>query len=324
VGATLQQILYGMAYAHSRGWNYVGVVGVSDRTPHGFSTSRAARWLLGTSSIFLEFADLDDIKLRSNSYIEINVRDIRNEVPLIVGNINGTLVELKWYKSIPLDEVILKPFLDDESLCPCDNCTYQYMIEDKFHSSSPWKDCGITLNSYFTKEFLLHLRKGYACHLSATPLFHSFHPHKPNVALHIRRGDVTDKSNMYTPLSYYKQVLDVLFFYYPEAVVHGFSSSTDKFEFEELLHHNNNHRKIIMHLDQDPLSDWEHMVQADVFVMAKSTFSHVPALLNSRCVVYQHHWRAPLAEWMTLDRLGTELVNCLSGFGFEVTPNEEL
>ena len=45
--------------------------------------------------------------------------------------------------------------------------------------------------------------------------------------------------------------------------------------------------------------------------MAKSTFSHVPAILSRGCVVYQHHWRAPLAEWLTLESLEEALPRCL-------------
>jgi hypothetical protein len=134
---------------------------------------------------------------------------------------------------------------------------------------------------------------------------------------------------MFTPNAYYHRVLDLVVAVFPRADVHAFTSSNSEKEFSDLAH-----RGVVVHLaapppplipphlpsgsdqgdhddgDDDtgsdgPLSDWRHFIEADLFVMAKSTFSGVPALLTSNCVLYHHHWRAPLSYWLDLDSLLT-------------------
>ena len=55
-------------------------------------------------------------------------------------------------------------------------------------------------------------------------------------------------------------------------------------------------RGVSVHFDGDPISDWRHLVRADIMVMAKSSFSHVPALLSSNCVIYEPFWHGKLAR----------------------------
>jgi len=43
-------------------------------------------------------------------------------------------------------------------------------------------------------------------------------------------------------------------------------------------------------------------MSADVLVTAASSFSHVAALVNPGCVVYQPMWRGPLAGWIAPSR----------------------
>jgi hypothetical protein len=113
---------------------------------------------------------------------------------------------------------------------------------------------------------------------------------------------------MYTPTEYYLEVLAEVRKAYPHADVHAFSSSKNRGEFAEL-----EAQGVSVHLGSPPLGDWAHFATADLSVMARSIFSHVPAMLNKKCVLYQHHWRAPFSDWMTLRELGQALPRCLQG-----------
>ena len=48
------------------------------------------------------------------------------------------------------------------------------------------------------------------------------------------------------------------------------------------------------------LIDWSHMSTADVFIMAKSAFSFVPALINPNCIIYHRFSHEPLDHWTVL------------------------
>ena len=72
-------------------------------------------------------------------------------------------------------------------------------------------------------------------------------------------------------------------------------------------------RGVTVHLDGDPVSDWRHFVDAKVLVMAKSSFSHVPAILSRNCVVYDEFWHFRLERWLLADTLNATLPRCLAG-----------
>lgn len=58
-----------------------------------------------------------------------------------------------------------------------------------------------------------------------------------------------------------------------------------------------------VHLDENiedneaMLSAWTHMARAAVFIMSQSSFSIVPAYMNTNCVIYPSNIDAPLENW---------------------------
>jgi len=111
-----------------------------------------------------------------------------------------------------------------------------------------------------------------------------FKPGVPRVAIHIRRGN--DVGGMrFTPDSYYFLVVRYIRKIIPTADVHAWSATEGTHsasDFEEYAR-----RNITLHLDGDPMQAWAHLASAHVLVMAKSTFSHIPAMVNPACVIYQ-------------------------------------
>ena len=297
---------------HFRGWNYGGVVGPADRNPHGFSVAEASKIIFGTSEDLLlkgppktrgPSLTLDANDMRSTSVEQLEAWKKIS----FVGD--GGLIEVRVYSSIPLDEMLC---LQAEATCMCSNCTYRHYLDGDFRRNSPWLSCGVTLDRVLSSQFLAALRTGAHQRLNdLSEIWHFEHTSisldRPSVAMHIRRGDISKQSGgMFTDDEYYLDVLDVILASFPHADVHAFSSSVDLDEFSAFAA-----RGVRVHIDGSPLGDWWHFAAADIFVMAKSTFSHVPAMLNRKCVVYQHHWRAPLANWLTLEGLSDSLPRCL-------------
>ena len=82
-------------------------------------------------------------------------------------------------------------------------------------------------------------------------------------------------------------------------------------------------RNMTVHLDSDiedneaMLSAWAHMARAQVFIMSQSSFSIVPAYMNTNCVIYPSSIDAPLENWVngkeeTRKSYRKELEGCVS------------
>ncbi|CAK0859064.1 unnamed protein product [Prorocentrum cordatum] len=65
------------------------------------------------------------------------------------------------------------------------------------------------------------------------------------------------------------------------------------------------HPSMTLHTDEEKnlaahatMDAWAHFAQADIVVMSRSSYSHVPAMLNTNCVIYQEYWNAPMEGWI--------------------------
>jgi hypothetical protein len=128
------------------------------------------------------------------------------------------------------------------------------------------------------------------------------------VAVHIRRGDVTPcrNANRYLPNSYYLNILDAYLppknnddeTYYEVSIY----SNADLFEgWEPFVK-----RNYSLNLDTDALDVWKAFMTADIFIMSKSSMSLVPAMLNrkndgsSSTIFYTPFWHQPLDDWIVV------------------------
>jgi hypothetical protein len=120
------------------------------------------------------------------------------------------------------------------------------------------------------------------------------------IAIHIRRGDVSESQNntRYVPLSYYQDVFDKLSLLYPNPYFFIFTEITpgNKDEFLEFEKKNENLPLKLMP-DIDTLITLEYLIEADVLVMSKSSFSYVAGLYNENDVYYMDFWHAKLNRW---------------------------
>jgi len=125
-----------------------------------------------------------------------------------------------------------------------------------------------------------------------------------NVAVHMRRGDVTSERNAcrYTADDYIATLLDqvtaVLRGSGVRSVVRMFSQGEEQ-DFASLRRFD-----LEFHLEEDLFTTFHSLVQADVLVMAKSCFSCSAALLARGIKIYEPTGHQPLAGWVVADVSG--------------------
>jgi hypothetical protein len=158
-------------------------------------------------------------------------------------------------------------------------------------------------DSYLSnEEWLKYIRSAVRC----TKLGGEDGDNVMQVAVHIRRGDVrpcgTPRYKRYTPNSQYLEVLDQILQNendsdtLPRVQVRIFSEKKSHESFDVFTKKNYS-----LHLDTGIADVWRAMVTADVVVMAKSSFSFVPTLLNGNAtVLYTPFWHPPLPGWQTV------------------------
>jgi len=71
-------------------------------------------------------------------------------------------------------------------------------------------------------------------------------------------------------------------------------SEGEKEDFKELLEIAN------LRLDADVFETFYNLVQADILIMAKSSFSYCAALLSRGIIIYEPFWHPPLNDWFIL------------------------
>jgi hypothetical protein len=122
-------------------------------------------------------------------------------------------------------------------------------------------------------------------------------PHPRNSAVvHMRRGDVGPcrSHEYYLPNSYYRSVIEK---YVPtETPVLIFSQQHSVEPWDDFQPYQ-------LRLDFDPLEAWKAMMNADLLIISKSSFSMVPAVLNRHggTVVYTDFWHGALSGWKQVD-----------------------
>lgn len=123
---------------------------------------------------------------------------------------------------------------------------------------------------------------------------------KPDVVIHIRRGDVSQEAHpeRYVPIKSYVDFLNAIRGVAPSAqvVVHP---QLKHFSFADIraLECLN----VELKLDAPLHEAWRDMMNARVFLMARSSFSYVPALFNKGLVIYQCFWHQKRSSWLDFE-----------------------
>jgi len=181
------------------------------------------------------------------------------------------------------DEV---PILDE---CPTGDPSAMYIDEDLYYK---WKDTDIWTTAWV--EYMQQQRRQEEDHmLSETK--------ENTMVVHIRRGDVvpcdTYTIMRYLPNSHFKALIEKYRLQgCNRVIIHSERRSFEDWsDFEEI-------DGIELKLDAPPLDVWRDILNADTYIMSKSSFSLVPALFTKAShVVYTPFWHRPQPHWERVD-----------------------
>jgi hypothetical protein len=124
-----------------------------------------------------------------------------------------------------------------------------------------------------------------------------------SVAIHMRRGDVTPAHRQrFTPnaavLETTRRVRALLEKHGQEHAISLYSVGApgDFAEFRE--------NGVGLFLNIDAVWTMRQLIEADVLIMSKSSFSYVAALISDGLKLYEPFWHSPLTGWITRNRRG--------------------
>jgi hypothetical protein len=160
---------------------------------------------------------------------------------------------------------------------------------------------------YMYENAMIHLRSICSCKIGEEGVaLNHYIKHGKNVAIHIRRGDVTlnttnrDILLRFTPMDVFKNIImklqqqkeysDMNFYIFTELTVEN------KHEFE--IFNDIDNLEIIS--DNQTLNTFHHLANADVLVTCKSSFSYISAFYNPNIVYYLPFWHQPFSTWKKL------------------------
>jgi hypothetical protein len=126
---------------------------------------------------------------------------------------------------------------------------------------------------------------------------------KFNVNLHVRRGDVEElglNSNRYTSLSVIKNILTNLCLTLDNNQIKyeiQLFSQGDISDFKLLKQFPINYQ-----LNKSEIFTFKQLINSEILITAKSSFSYTAALLTSGLVFYEEFWHPPLSHWINFRR----------------------
>lgn len=122
------------------------------------------------------------------------------------------------------------------------------------------------------------------------------------VCIHVRHGEVCDKPKRFIPSTEYVKLLSDLKEIVPDADIHLYSARWCDGDSQDVFRE----RGVTMHVDDVGVFEtWEQFILADILVIARSSFSYVPALINNKgTVLYREFWHPALGDWIGWDATG--------------------
>mmetsp|Transcript_99855 Transcript_99855/g.278933 ORF Transcript_99855/g.278933 Transcript_99855/m.278933 type:complete len:368 (+) Transcript_99855:95-1198(+) len=219
------------------------------------------------------------------------------QVAKIVADIFGLNKDHLYLRSMPMSsQVVQVKHLTDIEKLRLDKNTNDVWLQTNMPQSGV--KAPRTIDEFLDDEFLEALRAQMLPRLTEqNPIAAIRHGNGPMVAMHVRRGDVSQWRNpdRYTKNEFYYDLAARIRAQLPGAEVHVWSETAGSSVPEDF--DGFRARNITVHLDTDIVETWSHMAQSQVLVMAKSSFSFISAILNRGCVVYQPWLTRPIRSF---------------------------
>lgn len=123
---------------------------------------------------------------------------------------------------------------------------------------------------------------------------------KINVAVHIRRDNISDKGaagdRVTTPNSYYFNIMNTIrdkkACENKQLLFHVYSQG-ELYQFQDLSNNDVN-----FYINSDIIETFIGMVSADILITSPSSFSYVAALISDGEIHYKKFWHEPRKEWI--------------------------
>jgi hypothetical protein len=129
-----------------------------------------------------------------------------------------------------------------------------------------------------------------------------YSPNDFNIAVHVRRGDVSQvhNNNRYASTEQVMDIINNLRRIYQQGIIYIFTEITEenKNEFDSILCDN-----IILKANEDVIDTLNHLINADVLVLGKSSFSYLAGLYNPNIVYNVNFWHTPMPNWINVDNI---------------------
>lgn len=121
-----------------------------------------------------------------------------------------------------------------------------------------------------------------------------------NVAIHVRRGDVSKDGTpeRFTSLQKLKQTIHRI-----EYVLGSNDYKITLFciqEYQDLKDLESKNVRLIHKLDIFDVLD--HLIHSDVLVTSKSSVGYISAIISNGVIIYEPFWHPPLQGWLTMER----------------------
>lgn len=197
----------------------------------------------------------------------------------------------------------------------CDNKVWRKIIEEHRNNNVLFEcvqNQFMMLDMSCLQSNILRMRYWDARYKHPMPCI--FDTTKLNIAIHIRRGDVTSCSSAkdrWMSIKTYVNIINQIYnFWGNQAVFHIYSDGTVK-DLEELV----NLPNIIFHLREDVFTTFHHMVMADVLVVGKSSFSALAGHLQNKVKIIQ--------PWNSITDMSGSLKRSVGLFTWKNLPDNE-
>lgn len=154
------------------------------------------------------------------------------------------------------------------------------------------KICEIGINKVINDKTKKNIRQDLLNNLSSTQI------NTNNlIAVHFRSGEIINMQNRYIHSSKYSKILENLRKQYPNHKIIIFTGNLPPSEHDDFA----TFKGYEIHTNTDVLELWTIFILADIFVVARSSFSHAPSLLryNSQKTYYATFWHPKLESWNT-------------------------
>ena len=179
--------------------------------------------------------------------------------------------------------------------------TRKYILDDSVYNTKNTAEC-------FTAEYLDFIRQKS---FDETP--DTKNAAAITVAVHLRRGDGQKEGRWdfrYTSNEYYLKLIKVILDFYNKkqtnikVKVKVFSQKQSDTPFDDFTK-----LGCELYLDTDEVEAWTIMRDADIFIMASSSFSFVPAILNANGIIVHTHskYYQPHPDWISDDDIDTKI-----------------